>query len=157
MGKQVDMSVFIIPVLSSSPITVFVIIWSIALTIFLLTCVGLFTVGIRPCWKGIIKQCTHLHSPQPTPFTPSTTSHPEYFPIHPSPSKIMPHSPPPTTKIFSEPLSPTQNNAPKTPNHPKNSSSHLHSPKIWFNKQTSFDHLLKTPHLASHMTLWLWG
>ena len=42
------------------------------------------------------------------------------------------HSCPP--KMFSQPLPPTQINPPTTPNHPKNSSSHPHSPKIWLNK-----------------------
>ena len=37
--------------------------------------------------KGIIKPCTHPHSPPPTP------TQPKYFPTHPHPPKIMSHPP----------------------------------------------------------------
>ena len=89
---------------------------------------------------------THPYPPPPSQNNaPLTSSHPKHFRTHPHPPKIFSHQPPPTQnnasytfthyklpKIFSQPLSATQNNAPTTSIHLKNSSSHPHSPEIWF-------------------------
>ena len=47
--QLLDMSVFIIPVLNSGFITEFVMTWSFALAVFLVACLVLFKLGIRPC------------------------------------------------------------------------------------------------------------
>ena len=83
---------------------------------------------------------THPHPPKifSHPPSPSTTennaplmlTHPKYFrthshppkifPTNPYPPNIMPHRPIPTfPKVFSQPLPPTQNNTPTTPQLPK--------------------------------------
>ena len=47
--QLLDMSVFIIPVLNSAFVTEFVMIWSFALAVFLVACLVLLNLGIRPC------------------------------------------------------------------------------------------------------------
>ena len=86
--------------------------------------------------------CTHIHSPKV----------PKYFPTNPHPSKIMPHTPSPThthPKYF-----PIHSNLPKImlqppPNYPRNSSSHLYSPKIWFSNR----HLLTSSNLSIYQVI----
>ena len=81
---------------------------------------------------GIIKLCTHSHSP---PSTPTTATHPKYLPTHPHSPKIVTHPPPPTqdnAPLFSTQLylhkicpihthssPPTQNNVSSTQNNPQ--------------------------------------
>ena len=89
---------------------------------------------------------------------------PPLKPIHLHPPKIFSHALPPTQnnaplttinlhspKIFPHQTPPTQNNVSYTPNNPKNSSSHLHSPKIWFSKP----HLVITSKFLIYQITWL--
>ena len=68
---------------------------------------------VRPVQRmGIIKQCTHSHSPPSTPTHPQPLSptqnnappsptHPTQYPTHLHPPKIMPHPPPRTQNNIS--------------------------------------------------------
>ena len=97
-------------------------------------------------FMGIIKQCTHLHTPLHS--FPPTPIHPKYLPTHSHPRKIMPHQHPPT-----------QSNVPLTPNHhylPKIMSyMHYSPPLIQNNVSLTVNHTKYGPitHIYSNFSL----
>lgn len=80
-----------------------------------------------------------MHSPSTHPYPPQ-----KIFPIHSCPPKI-----------FSQPFTPTQHNAPTTPNHPKDSSSHPAYQK--YSSANLICSTIQNSSLPNHMALWLWG